>query len=108
MKPYPVVVTTICSLCGLPWDDHGDKPTAEDCVRLLLVELAKTPTPLRLRRTCCRCRTRLSAALQPVRLAHDHLSDSERGHDCTWLHRQRCGHQRVIELHRHRHVPHAR
>jgi hypothetical protein len=43
MKPYPVVVTTICSLCGLPWDDHGDKPTAEDCVRLLLVELAKTP-----------------------------------------------------------------
>lgn len=39
-KPSPVVVTTICSLCDEPWEAHGDKPTAEDCVRLLKAKLA--------------------------------------------------------------------
>ena len=45
-KPSPVVVTTICSLCDEPWEDHGDKPTAEDCVRLLKAKLAATPAPV--------------------------------------------------------------
>ena len=26
-KPKPVVVTTICSLCGLDWERHGAEPT---------------------------------------------------------------------------------
>lgn len=34
-KPKPVVVSTVCSECGLPWEDHGDTPTLADCVRLL-------------------------------------------------------------------------
>ncbi len=44
MKPQPVVVTTICSECGLAWEAHGDKPTTSDCIRLLKAELAKRPT----------------------------------------------------------------
>lgn len=46
MKPHPVVVTTICSLCDEPWEDHGDKPTAEDCVRLLKAKLARQRPPV--------------------------------------------------------------
>lgn len=46
MKPKPVVVTTICSECGLDWDDHGDNPTTSDCVRLLKIELARRPKPV--------------------------------------------------------------
>lgn len=46
MKPKPVVVTTICSECGLDWDDHGDNPTTSDCVRLLKVELERRPRPV--------------------------------------------------------------
>lgn len=42
-KPEPVVVSTVCSLCGLDWNDHGDKPTAATCVDLLRAELAKRP-----------------------------------------------------------------
>ena len=45
-KPHPVVIKTICSLCGLDWDGHGDDPTAEDCVRLLKAEVAKKSTPI--------------------------------------------------------------
>src|SRR5512146_1474932 len=41
--PEPVAVTTICSVCGLPWLDHGKTPTTEDCIRLLKAELAKRP-----------------------------------------------------------------
>lgn len=41
VTPKPVVVKTICSMCGLDWDDHGDSPTTEDCIRLLKVEAAK-------------------------------------------------------------------
>ncbi len=44
--PKPVVVTTICSECGLAWEAHGDKPTTSDCIRLLKAELAKRPTPI--------------------------------------------------------------
>lgn len=40
-KPKPVVVSTVCSECGLPWEDHGDTPTLADCVRLLK---ARPPT----------------------------------------------------------------
>jgi hypothetical protein len=49
-KPEPVIITIVCSLCGQPWEAHGDqdngewkKPTAEDCIRLLKAELAKRP-----------------------------------------------------------------
>jgi hypothetical protein len=42
-KPEPVAVTTICSVCGLPWQDHGKDPTTEDCIRLLKDELASRP-----------------------------------------------------------------
>jgi hypothetical protein len=43
VKPEPVVVTTICSMCSLPWEQHGADPTTEDCIRLLKLELAKRP-----------------------------------------------------------------
>jgi hypothetical protein len=43
VTPQPVVVTTICSECGLAWESHGDKPTTSDCIRLLKIELAKRP-----------------------------------------------------------------
>lgn len=43
MKPQPVVVTTICSMCDQPWEAHGDKPTTEDCIRLLKQQLAMRP-----------------------------------------------------------------
>lgn len=42
-KPTPVVVTEVCSMCGLDWQRHGDKPTTEDCIRLLKAELASRP-----------------------------------------------------------------
>ena len=42
-KPEPIVTSTVCSLCGLPWDNHGDKPTALTCIDLLRSELAKRP-----------------------------------------------------------------
>lgn|ERR1019366_1365045 len=44
-KPEPVAVTTICSVCGLPWHDHGKDPTTEDCIRLLKAELASKSIP---------------------------------------------------------------
>lgn len=40
-KPEPIVTSTVCSLCGLDWDAHGDKPTALKCIELLRAELAK-------------------------------------------------------------------
>lgn len=42
-KPKPVPTDLECSLCGLPWDDHGENPTAETCIALLRAELAKVP-----------------------------------------------------------------
>jgi hypothetical protein len=46
-KPQPVAVTVICSLCDQPWDDHGLKPSQDDCVRLLKAALAaKSPVPV--------------------------------------------------------------
>ena len=39
--PQPVVVTTVCSLCGEGWELHGDNPTTLDCIRLLK---ARIPT----------------------------------------------------------------
>lgn len=41
ITPKPVVVKTICSMCDLDWEDHGDNPTTEDCIRLLKAEVAK-------------------------------------------------------------------
>lgn len=43
-KPEAVSVETICSVCGLDWDLHGENPTTEDCVELLKAELASRPT----------------------------------------------------------------
>jgi hypothetical protein len=42
-KPEAVPVNTICSVCGLPWHDHGEDPTTDDCIRLLKAELARRP-----------------------------------------------------------------
>ena len=44
VTPKPVVVKTICSMCGLDWDAHGDSPTTEDCIRLLKAEIDKKPS----------------------------------------------------------------
>jgi hypothetical protein len=41
--PEPIAVSTICSVCGLSWHDHGKDPTTDDCIRLLKAELAKRP-----------------------------------------------------------------
>lgn len=38
-KPTPRVVTEVCSICGLDWSLHGDEPTTETCVELLLHEV---------------------------------------------------------------------
>jgi hypothetical protein len=37
--PKPVVTAQVCSLCGLPWDGHGEQPTIEKCVELLRAAL---------------------------------------------------------------------
>lgn len=46
-KPAPVVVTTVCSICGEDWLQHqevdGEVSTLE-CVRLLKAKLAAQPT----------------------------------------------------------------
>lgn len=51
-KPTARVVSEVCSLCGLDWKRHGDAPTVETCVELLLAEVralnaqvAHRPTP---------------------------------------------------------------
>lgn len=40
-KPEPIPTLVSCSVCGLSWDAHGEKPTLLDCVELLKAELAK-------------------------------------------------------------------
>lgn len=47
-RPAPVVVTTVCSMCGLDWQRHGSDPTTEDCIRLLKMELAHRPVTITL------------------------------------------------------------
>ena len=42
-KPQPVVVSTVCSLCGEDWAEHGDEPTTLDCIRLLKARPIGTP-----------------------------------------------------------------
>lgn len=44
-EPQPVVVKILCSLCDLDWPSHGEKPTTEDCIRLLKQELSFRPRP---------------------------------------------------------------
>ncbi len=39
--PEPVIVSEVCSLCGLDWKRHGKKPTSEKCVELLLDEVRR-------------------------------------------------------------------
>jgi hypothetical protein len=43
-KPQPVPKQLVCDLCDLPWEGHGDKPTKDDCIRLLKAELRKRPS----------------------------------------------------------------
>ncbi|MGH2835771.1 MAG: hypothetical protein ACRDUT_00020 [Mycobacterium sp.] len=38
-KPTPVVVSEVCSLCGLDWRRHGKNQTSEKCIELLLAEV---------------------------------------------------------------------
>jgi hypothetical protein len=35
LKPEPVAVETICSVCGIDWGLHGESPTTDDCINLL-------------------------------------------------------------------------
>jgi hypothetical protein len=37
--PTPVPVATVCSICEMPWEEHGTKPTLENCVALLKAAL---------------------------------------------------------------------
>lgn len=45
LKPTPKHIVTVCSICELPWQNHGEDPTLETCVRLLAAELKKRSTP---------------------------------------------------------------
>ena len=45
-QPKPVIVSQVCSMCGLDWERHGEKPTTEDCIRLLKAELASRPVTI--------------------------------------------------------------
>jgi hypothetical protein len=38
--PKAVVTSEVCSLCGLGWKRHGKDATAEECIRLLKMDLA--------------------------------------------------------------------
>lgn len=38
--PKPKIVSQVCSVCGLDWELHGEEPTTETCVKLLLDEIA--------------------------------------------------------------------
>lgn len=38
-KPSPVHTETVCSVCGLDWDRHGDEPTTDTCIELLRGDL---------------------------------------------------------------------
>ena len=49
--PEPVVTETVCSLCGFDWEDHGENPTTDDCIRLLrdrVEDLENTPVPFKI------------------------------------------------------------
>lgn len=38
-KPTPKTVKQVCTLCGLDWGRHGENPTTDTCVALLLEEI---------------------------------------------------------------------
>lgn len=40
-QPRKKVITVVCGECGQDWKAHGNKPTLEDCVRLLKKALAE-------------------------------------------------------------------
>jgi hypothetical protein len=42
--PKPVVAKQVCSVCGLDWERHAEKPGYEDCIKLLKADLAKRPS----------------------------------------------------------------
>ena len=78
-KPKPVVVTTICSLCGLDWERHGESPTTEDCIRLLKAELASRPGPT----IVLRERYPYTPYVPPVILPQPWWSGSSVRYDCS-------------------------
>lgn len=39
LEPHPIVVSQVCSLCGLDWPRHGDSPTGKTCIDLLKADL---------------------------------------------------------------------
>ena len=41
IKPEPVPTKIVCSVCGLDWGDHGEKPTLATCIELLKDELRR-------------------------------------------------------------------
>lgn len=38
-RPQAKVVKEVCTLCGLDWQLHGNDPTSDKCVELLLSEI---------------------------------------------------------------------
>ena len=45
MKPEPVPKLVVCSVCGLDWTKHPEKPLLDDCIALLKAELAAARRP---------------------------------------------------------------
>lgn len=43
-KPKPVATNVKCSVCDLPWADHGEDPTLETCIELLTAALKSKPS----------------------------------------------------------------
>jgi hypothetical protein len=72
LKPEPVIVKTICSLCDEPWELHGDNPTTLDCIRLLK---ARPTTVIQQAPTIYPWPTTINVPyqpLQPLRPWYDH------------------------------------
>jgi len=46
MIPTPVPEQVVCSVCSLPWENHGEEPQVDDCVRLLLAEVERLKLPI--------------------------------------------------------------
>ena len=42
--PRPKHTYTVCTVCGLAWGLHGQKPTIEKCVELLAAEVKRLQT----------------------------------------------------------------
>ena len=72
--PEPVVTATVCSLCGLAWEKHGDKPTKDDCIRLLKAKLASGPTTTWLMNSSTANSSTAGTAYQPGTIIQDRIA----------------------------------